>query len=248
MPPLPPLKDVLEALQQLVLPAAAGAALVTCLFLLMGRWSAALGSAVAVVAGFFWANSTDPYTDVLSDPSKWQDVGRIPWKPGESPKVFQWFPQAALVLTAVGLASRWLAVLVARAMPPRLWWGAIVLMWLPRVGAVIAVSSWLVIGNAAQAPEWVYLRWELAAVILLPGWCWMDSRETASVRKFRPTLVWYFLQRGDSALHAQQDVHGSRGDCRFRDVRHRRRDRTGEVESESGNRRGSELQSESQFV
>jgi hypothetical protein len=165
MPPLPPLKDVLEALQQLVLPGAAGAALVMCVFLLLGRWSAATASVVAVAAGFFWANFTN--TDIISHPADWQTEGRIPWKPDDPPKVFQWFPQASLVLMAVGLISRWFGMLVARGMPERYWWGTNAMVWLPRVGAIFAVSGWLVIGLAAEKPEWANLRWELAGAILL---------------------------------------------------------------------------------
>ena len=45
MPPLPPLKDTLEALQQCVLPGAGGAALVLAAFLCLGRWAGATGSA-----------------------------------------------------------------------------------------------------------------------------------------------------------------------------------------------------------
>src|SRR5262249_61889132 len=58
MPPLPPTKEVLDAMQYAILPAAGGAALVAGTFLVFGRWAAALGSAAAVAGGFAWANYT----------------------------------------------------------------------------------------------------------------------------------------------------------------------------------------------
>ena len=67
MPPPPPLKDVLEALYQCVLPGAGGAALVLAAFLLFGRRAAAIGSAVAVVAAFMWGNFGPPKLS-LEDP------------------------------------------------------------------------------------------------------------------------------------------------------------------------------------
>jgi hypothetical protein len=169
MPPPPPLKDVLNALSTCVLPGAAGAALVMCLFLLLGRRAAALGSAVAVVGAFMWGNFA------LADPPTWDNTYRLlPWKPGEPARGYEWLPRAALVLLAVGLVSRWLGLAASRVLPERYWWGANLLVWLPRIGALAAVSSWLVLGKAAEAPQWATLRWELAGAMLLV-WVVLDG-------------------------------------------------------------------------
>src|SRR6185312_4744174 len=104
LPPLPPAPLVLETLRDLVLPAASGAALTFGLFLCLGRWAAALGSAAAVSAGFVWANFTFAAPD-------WEGTSRlIPWKP-EPRYAWNYLPRAALVLVAVGLVTRWLGCL-----------------------------------------------------------------------------------------------------------------------------------------
>src|SRR5205807_8647466 len=58
--PAPPTAEVVERLYQFALPAAGGAALVVCVFALLGRWAGALGSAAAVVVAFAWANFAPP--------------------------------------------------------------------------------------------------------------------------------------------------------------------------------------------
>lgn len=173
MPPPPPLKDVLQALQECVLPGAGGAALVMGLFLLFGRWAAAVGSAVAVIVAFAWGNLT--LASVGADPPSWENTARLlHWKPGGDAPGYQWLPRAALVLVVVGLASRWLGMAAARVLPERMWWGEDLLVWLPRVGAVAAVSAWLVLGKAAEALQWASLRWELAAA-MLAVWIVLDG-------------------------------------------------------------------------
>jgi len=170
MPPPPPLKDVLDALQQDVLPGAGGAALVMCLFLLLGRWSAALGSAVAIAVAFMWSNFLPG-----SDPPDWENTSRLlHWKPDKDEPGYQWLPRAALLLVLVGLVSRWVGLLAAHFLPARFWWGSHVLVWLPRIVAVGMVSAWLVLGNAAEAPVWAHLRWELIAAMLLV-WFVLDA-------------------------------------------------------------------------
>lgn len=158
---MPPTRYVLEALQTDVLPAAAGSTLVLCLFLLLGRWSGALGSATAVVVAFLWANFTLTFLKFDETPT-WENTARlIPWKPGESAPGWHYLPRAALVLVIVGLVSRWIGLLAARYLPERRWWGANLLVWAPRLAAVIAVSAWLKAGQAAAAPEWEWLRLQL---------------------------------------------------------------------------------------
>jgi hypothetical protein len=78
------------------------------------------------------------------------------------------------VLVVVGLLSRWVGLLIARALPERYWWGANVLVWAPRAAAVFVVSAWLVLGKAAEAEQWAHLRWHLVAAMLFV-WIVLDG-------------------------------------------------------------------------
>jgi hypothetical protein len=150
-----------------VLPGAGGAALVLAVFLLFGRRAAALGSAAAVLVAFMWGNYEARISAEAPVPT-WENTFRVlPWKLDEKSLGFQWLPRAALALVVVGLVSRWLGLAAGRLLPERGWWAANLLVWLPRIGAVFAVSGWLVLGPAAQAEEWSHLRWELAGTMLL---------------------------------------------------------------------------------
>ncbi|MBX9626216.1 MAG: hypothetical protein K2X82_20625, partial [Gemmataceae bacterium] len=149
MPPLPPAEQVLSALRLAVLPAAGGAALVFALFLGLGRWAAALGSAAGVVVGFAWANYT---FDALA----WENTGRlVPWVPADPKKAWHWLPRAGLLLVATGLASRWLGLAAARVAPDRRWWVVNLVTWLPRAAAVGVASGWLVPPAAAAEHGWL---------------------------------------------------------------------------------------------
>lgn len=166
MPPLPPAHDVLDALRQTVLPAAGGAALVFALFLGLGRWAAAVGSAVAVVVGFAAANYTFDKLD-------WDGTGRlVPWVPGESPRSWHHLPRVGLVLILTGLLSRWAGLLAARQFQERRWWVTNLVVWLPRAAAVAVVSGWLVPPAALAEEGW--LRLALPAVMLL-SWAALDG-------------------------------------------------------------------------
>ncbi|HJZ57400.1 MAG TPA: hypothetical protein VKE74_20695 [Gemmataceae bacterium] len=182
LPPLPPTHYVLPELQLFILPAAGGAAFVMCLFLVLGRWAGALGSAVAVVVAFAWANFT--FTEL-----KWEKTHYlIPWKPDDPDRAWLWLPRAALVLVIVGLVSRWVGLIAGRlltkpvvnyfgsdAIPERegrYWWGANLLTWAPRAAAVLVVSGWLI--SERVASEMPLLRWELAGVMLL-SWVALDG-------------------------------------------------------------------------
>jgi hypothetical protein len=174
MPPLPPLKYVLDALHQNVLPGAGGAALVMAVFLLFGRRAAALGSALAVVAAFVWANYEPKLPEGESTPT-WTNSARLSdWKPAENAPCSHWLPRAALVLVLVGLTARWVGLIASRVLSERAWWGANLLVWLPRVGVVYVVSGWLVRGVAASKPEWEGLRWVLATT-MIALWLVTDS-------------------------------------------------------------------------
>lgn len=163
MPPLPPTELVLDSLRLAVLPAAGGAALVMCLFLLLGRWAAALGSAAAVVVGFAWAN----YTFTAAN---WDETARlVPWKPGQP--AWHHLPRAALVLVAVGLVSRWAGLLAGLRVPERRWWVKNLLVWLPRWAAVVVVSGWVI---PTQAADWPWVR-PLLTVVMLLAWVALDG-------------------------------------------------------------------------
>ncbi len=182
--PLPPLKNTIEALLQDVLPAAGGATLIMCLFLLLGRRAAAIGSATAIVFAFVWANfSLDNSISSETGNLVWANTYRLlPWKVDpSSTSVWHSIPRAALILVIVGLLSRWCgllafwylherrlpgATLAERGSPSfRLWWGANLLVWLPRISAVFVVSGWLVSEKDANESPWP--RFTLVATMLL---------------------------------------------------------------------------------
>jgi hypothetical protein len=172
--PLPPFKDVLDQLQHAVLPGAGGAALVMCLFLLLGRWAGAGGSAAAVAFGFMWGNFTLAQLAGTESPT-WANTARlIPWAPDADAPGYKWLARAGMYLVLVGLASRWLGLLAARALPERVWLLANVVVWVPRVAAVIVVSAWLALGKAAEAEQWANLRWHLAGAMLVV-WVALDG-------------------------------------------------------------------------
>ncbi|HVL12405.1 MAG TPA: hypothetical protein VM529_07560 [Gemmata sp.] len=171
---LPPPKLILESLQTDILPAAGAGALVMCAFLLLGRWAGALGSAAAVVVAFLAANFTLDKLDFEEEPT-WAKTWRlVPWKPAEEAPGWHWLPRAGLLLVAVGVVSRWIGLLAARKLPERLWWGANLLVWAPRVAAVVIASGWLSSGKAASAPEWASLQYQLAAA-MLAVWVALDG-------------------------------------------------------------------------
>lgn len=174
---MPPLRNTIEALQQDVLPAAAGAALVMCLFLLFGRWTAALGSAVAIVFAFIWANfSFENSVDNETQELDWARTGHLlPWKVTSLPGL-DWLPRTALVLIVVGLMSRWFELLSSLCLPERRWWAANLLVWLPRTIAVVFVSGWLVSERiAAESPA---LRYTILAA-MLSIWIVLDGMARA---------------------------------------------------------------------
>jgi hypothetical protein len=178
MPPLPPTKDVLDALHLTVLPAAGGAAFAMCLFLVLGRWAAALGSAVAVVVGFACANFT--FTAL-----EWEKTGRVfPWKLDEPYPAWHLLPRGALILVVVGLISRWLGLFAgSRLTKPhpdnrsaegaaRYWWVANLVTWLPRIAAVGVASGRLVSPQASEYGAWV---WPALAAGMLLSWIALDG-------------------------------------------------------------------------
>lgn len=194
MPPLPPVKDVLDALHHTALPAAAGAALVMAAALCLGRWAAALGSAAAVAAGFAFANYTFKALD-------WAVPGRvIPWVRGADDPAWYGMPRAAAILLAVGLLSRWLGLAAARYLDARYWWGAHLLVWAARVGAVAVVAPGLV--PDALAAEHVWVRPAFVAAVL-GIWAALDGVARADAgSEVAAYLAAAFLAAGAVILYA----------------------------------------------
>ena len=222
MPPLPPTKYVLEALQNDVLPAAGGGALVLCLFLLLGRWAGALGSAAAIAVAFLWSNFTLTFLK-LDDKPTWDNTARLlPWKPAENAPGWHWMPKAALLLVLVGLLSRWIGLLLQRNLPERYWWGGNLLVWAPRLAGVIVVSGWLASGSAASAPEWQWLRWQVAAAMFLI-WIALDgvARADFGAEVAAYLGITFFVAGDDPPLHAQCEADGGGGHPGLRDAGHR---------------------------
>lgn len=176
MPPLPQTDLVLEKLHHLVIPAAGAAALVMCMFLVLGRWAAALGSAIAIVVGFMAANFTITGVD-FGEKYTWENTHRvITWKPNVDPEVntpgWHWLPRVGLVLVAVGLVSRWVGLLAGRILPAPASLVANIIVWVPRIAAVYWVCAWPASGTAAaKFPD---LRMELA-VVMLAVWVVTDG-------------------------------------------------------------------------
>ncbi|HSQ55565.1 MAG TPA: hypothetical protein VLM40_07450 [Gemmata sp.] len=207
---LPPTRDILETIQNAVLPAAGGAALIVCVSHVLGRvfiaiasrlgacWEyfrtgylyrgargaalcrhlVGLGVAFAVVVGFMAGNfslSNIPPGEVPT----WNNTTRlISWKPGENPAGWNWLPRAGLLLIAVGLLSRWVGSIAAHSLPDRLWWGANLFVWTPRLAAVVIASGWLSSGKANEGVYWLSqalgLRFELACAMFLV-WLALDG-------------------------------------------------------------------------
>jgi hypothetical protein len=168
MPPLPPLDLVLEKLHHLVIPAAGSAALVMSLFLLLGRWAAALGSAVAVIVAFLAGNFTLAGVD-FGETLSWENTYQlIPWKPGTNPEVntpgWHWLPRAAMILVVGGLGTRWAGLLAQRFLSARTVWVAYLLVWIPRIVLILLLSAWPATGRAAE--DWPGLQLNLAWTML----------------------------------------------------------------------------------
>jgi hypothetical protein len=162
---LPPTALVLETLGQFALPAAGGAAFVYVLFLALGRWAAALGSAAAVIVGYSTANFNFAALE-------YEGTFRlIPWRPNEL-STWHSLPRAALVLTGVGLLSRWLGLLATRFVPERRWWVPNLLVWLPRWVAILIVGSWLIPAPLAQ--DYLWIKPALGAAMLF-SWIAVDG-------------------------------------------------------------------------
>jgi len=123
---------------------------------------------------FLWSNFTLSFLK-LDDKPTWENTARlIPWKPADGAPGWHWMPLAALLLVGVGLLSRWIGLIARSSLPERLWWGSLLLVWAPRLAGVIVVAGWLATGKAATAPEWQWLRWQLAAVMFVV-WIALDG-------------------------------------------------------------------------
>lgn len=129
MPSPPPLADILEALQQMVIPAAVAAALVFALPGLLGRRAAGLAAAVAIAAGFAAGNWTKT---------------TIPWGAAEREAPWQQLPLVALALVVVAAVTQAAVDSVDRpyrsAKQVLL---ANVVAWLVRLVAIAVLADWV---------------------------------------------------------------------------------------------------------
>jgi hypothetical protein len=128
-----------------------------------------LGSAVAIIAAFTWAN----FQSVLNDHGavQWEDTSRlIPWQPGAP--TWHHLPRVAVVLAGIGLLSRWLGMLVGLALPDRRWWVKNLLVWLPRWVAILVVGPWVT--PAELSDKYAWLKPALAAAMLFT-WVAVDG-------------------------------------------------------------------------
>jgi hypothetical protein len=197
LPPLPPAPLILGSLGEYVLPAAGGAALAFGLFLCLGRWAAALGSAAAMIAGFAWANFTFAAPD-------WEGTSRlIPWKP-EPRYAWNYLPRAALTLVGVGLASRWLGLFAGRFLPGRFWYLKNFLVWVPRWIAIVIVTSWVM--PIAWDKAFFWLKPALGTVMLL-SWIALDgTARGGSGWQAALSLFAMFLAAGTVAIYAHSSL------------------------------------------
>jgi hypothetical protein len=161
LPPIPPAELLIDLARQDVLPAAGAAAFVFAVGMAFGRWSVSLAAAAAIIAAFVLANFQPlEHGESLT----WETTHRLlPWKPNKS--TFTHLPRAVLLLVAVGLASRWIGLLVGRALKDRLWWLPSLVVWLPRWVAVLVVGAWVAPPQLLEANIW--LKPALAAATLL---------------------------------------------------------------------------------
>jgi hypothetical protein len=137
-----------------------------------GRQLVALGVAAAVVIAFLAGNFTLDNLKPREEPS-WDNTTRlVPWKPGENAAGWHWLPRAGLLLVAVGLLSRWIGLVAARYLPDRLWWGANLLVWAPRIAVVVVAAGWLASGKANEGKDWL---WYALAGAMLLGWVALDG-------------------------------------------------------------------------
>jgi hypothetical protein len=211
---LPPTDQVLNVLSQSVLPALGGAAVVYCLFAAAGRWATALGSAAAVVFAFAWANYAFPWLFAREDaprPDLWGTGRLIPWKPDDPARAWMWLPKAALVLVVVGLVSRWIGLIAHQFLtqpveltpfdPPtrkgRYWWGASLLMWAPRVAAVLLVSGWVI--SERVSSEQIWLRPIFVTAVLL-NWVALDGVARAGSGAQVAAYLWALLTAGGTVM------------------------------------------------
>ena len=216
MPPLPPLKDVLDALQTRRAAGRGRGALVLCLFLLFGRWA---GGARAPRrrsrSAFLWRNFTldNPEGSTTSRPGRTR-ARLLPWNAGgRNAPGWHWLPRAAL---RAGRGRAGVAVdrdCSSRAPARARWWGANLLVWAPRVAAVFVVSGWLVLGKAAAAEQWQWLRWQLARRRCSLVWVALDGVARAGASAEVVRIPGRDVPRGrrGPALHAQREAHGTGG-------------------------------------
>ena len=161
LPPIPPAELLIDIARQDALPAAGAATFVFAAGMAFGRWNAAFAAAFAMVAGYVAANF-QPVEH--GEPLTLETTHRlIPWVPDKP--TFHSLPKAALVLTLVGLTSRWLGLIAGAILPKRFWWVPSLVVWVPRWAAVLVVGSWVIPQPMLEANAWI--KPALGAAMLL---------------------------------------------------------------------------------
>jgi hypothetical protein len=153
-----------------------------------------------MVFAFVWANfSFENATEKETSQLIWLNTNRLfPWEVKSSPGL-DWLPRAALVLIVVGLLSRWLGLLSSRYLPERRWWIANLLVWLPRIIAVVLVSGWVVSDQSAKA--YPNLRYTIL-LAMLSIWVVLDGVARARVGgEVAAYLAMIFFAAGVVLLH-----------------------------------------------
>jgi hypothetical protein len=77
-----------------------------------------------------------------------------------------------MLMVIVGVLSRWLGMITSHILPERRWWFANVVVWVPRIAAVVIVSGWVTAGKANDNMPWL---WPAVAASMLVIWVPLDG-------------------------------------------------------------------------
>jgi hypothetical protein len=175
-PPPPPLSDVLEITQAVLLPAAGAAAVVLASLRILGKWTTAPATLLALFAGLAagnWAKELMPWT---ASSSPWQQI-----------------PLGIIVVSCTAL----LTDLTCQALPHR---GVRIGSWLLRVVAVVWVTSLFVPKAENGAGDWLTIL--VVAGMILAEWFLLESLAESNSSEVVGWLVGMSLAAGSLMLYA----------------------------------------------